>query len=170
MVTWQQFLIILIPAMFGGGVLSVLVSKLFDRRNAKALAHKTEAETSQVLIRTKLDFDEAQIQKLDGTTETVLELLDRAQKQSEEIERQQTTVARLLRELEAERAEKAQLQAVINYQREENKNLRETILRMAEQSNERQRQIDQLSREVEDLRQQLAELEKRAPQEKQVPK
>ncbi len=160
--TTSQFLVILIPAMLGSGVLSVLVSKLFDRRGAAALAHKTEAETSQVLVKTRLEFDEAQIQKLDGTTETVLELLDRAQQQSEEIERQQSTVARLLRELESERAEKAQLQAVINYQREENRNLRETILRMAEQSNERQRQIDQLSREVEVLRQQLAELEKRA--------
>ncbi|HEX8653095.1 MAG TPA: hypothetical protein VF708_19920 [Pyrinomonadaceae bacterium] len=159
--TTGQFLAILIPAMLGSGVLSVLVSKLFDRRTTAALAHKTNAETSQIHVKTRLEFDEAQIKKLDGTTETVLELLDRAQKQSEEIERQQTNIARLLRELEAERAEKAQLQAVIKYQREENMNLRETILRMAEQSNDRQRQIDHLSREVEGLRQQLAELERR---------
>lgn len=146
-----QFLAILIPAILGSGGLTAWLM----RPKTQAEAGKANAETAQLKFKTILDVDAAQIQHVNGFTEKVIALLERSEKQSAELERAQSEISRLLRELEKERDEKKRLEAVNEYQRSEIGALRDELVKMAERSNERQREIDDLKGELEAMREQV---------------
>lgn len=159
--TAQQWALI-ISAILGSNLLVAVCTGIFMRRKVgaeaasiEAQAHKTDAESHQLLVKTKLELDGAQIQHINGYTETVERLLERASKQSEEIQDLQSSLTRALHELDESRIEKEKLQAIIEYQRKENDSLRNTIIRMARNEDELRAQLDQLTREMKTMREQL---------------
>lgn len=169
--TTQQWILI-ISAILGSNLLVALVTGFFmhrkvraEARSIDAQAHKTDAESTQLLVKTKLEIDGAQLQHINGYTETVEKLLERASKQSEEIQELQSSLTRALHELDESRIEKEKLQAIIEYQRRENDSLRNTIIRMARNEDELREQLDRLMREMQTMREQLDNCLERHPHE-----